>query len=355
MFIRMHEFNNYLLLLGLVLILALAACTPGVAESEDPTPEVETATPVIEVPQIEATQADPVSPPTALFVSLESRDAGFNPAIISQLENRLETLSAESGLELVVLDTISPEAITTEVQVVIGVGANHDLNGLAAGFPGVQFLAIGDPGASIADNLSVIGDPSNEIRQKAFIAGYATALISVDFKIAGLIPADVPDPELVGQSFVIGGRHYCGICQPLFPPYNAFPQWETMTAEPGQDGFRPAINRLENIGVDVVYVHGDLAAADLLDYLEELGINVVSNRHPDRIRNNWVGTVSIDLLPALEVVWSDLVAGNPGVQISGMIRVLDTENGLLSAGRLRFLEEVAEELQAGMISFENVP
>ena len=351
MFIRKHKLSLNLLLLGLVVILVLAACTPGVAETETPTPETEIEAPATEEPQIEATEEDPVGPPTALFVS----DSGFDLAIISRLENRLETLSAESGLELVVLDTISPEAIATEVQVVIGVGASHDLNALAAEFPGVQFLVIGDPGASVAGNLSIIGDSSRDINQKAFIAGYATALISVDYKIAGLIPADIPDPELLGRSFVIGGRYYCGICQPLFPPYNAFPQWETMTAEPGQDGFRPVINRLENIGVDVVYVHGDLATADLLDYLEEMGINVVSNRHPDRIRNNWVGTVSIDPLPALEVVWSDLVAGNPGVQIPGMIRVLDTENGLLSAGRLRFLEEVAEELQAGMISFENVP
>lgn len=355
MFIRKYKPNLNLLLLGLVVILALAACTPGVAEIEAPTPETEIEIPVTEEPQIEEPQADPVGPPTALFVSLESRDAGFAPSILSQLENSLESLSAESGMVLVVLDTISAEMITTEVEVVIGVGANHDLVGLAAGFPAVQFLAIGDPGASAAENLSVIGDLSNEIRQQAFIAGYATALISVDYKIAALIPADVPDPELLGQSFVIGGRYYCGICQPLFPPYNAFPQWETVTAQPGQDGFRPAINRLDNIGVDVVYVHGDLATADLLDYLEELGINVVSNRHPDRIRRNWVGTVSIDPLPALEEAWSGLVAGNPGVQIPGMIRVLDTENGLLSAGRLRFLEEVAEELQAGMISFETVP
>lgn len=339
------------LLFGLVLILALAACTPGVTETEEPVSEPEIEIPATETPDVQETPLAPVGPPTVLFVSGDD----FDRSIFSELESLLETLTADSELQLVVLEAITPEVITPEVQVVIGTGTNLDMNGLAVSFPDVKFLAIGDPDANVADNLSLIGDPANDMRQQAFMAGYLSALISFDYKIAALLPSDNPAQTLLGESFIVGGRFYCGICQPLYPPYNAFPQWHGLGSESAEEGFRPALNNFNNMGVDVVYVHSELATEDLLNYLNELGINVISNQPPDIVRNNWVGTVALDPVPALQELWPDLIAGNPGVRVPAVIRLQDIEMGLIPTGRLRFFDQVAAELQAGMISFEIVP
>jgi len=346
--------NNLILntlLLGLVLILALAACTPGVAETEEPTTEPEIEITATEEPIVQVTPTEPVGPPTVLLVT----DDQFDQSIFSQLESLLESLTADSGMELVVSEDVTPEMITPEAQVVIGTGANLDLNGLAANFPDVKFLAIGDPAANVADNLSLIGDPETDLRQKAFMAGYLSALISSDFKIAALMPADAPAQDVLGESFVGGGRYYCGICQPLYPPYNAFPQWHGLSSEDVEEGFRPTLNNLFNIGVDVAFIHGDLAKPELLAYMEELGIKVIGDRSPDVIRNNWVGTVTMDPVPVLQDLWPGLIAGNPGVRTSASIRLADTELGLISDARMRFFDQTAEELQSGMISFEIAP
>jgi hypothetical protein len=245
--------------------------------------------------------------------------------------------------------------VTPDVQVVIGVGANLDLNGFAASAPGVSFIAIGDANASVTDNLSVIGDLADEARQQAFMAGYLSALTANDSKVAAIISSDHPASDLLAESFVVGARFFCGICQPLYPPYNPFPQWELLPVQTTADGFRSLINTYSDMEVEVLYVHGDLASPDLFGMIQELGIKVVSDRTPDVLRDNWVGTITIDPTSALATLWPDVMAGMPGMQVPAAIRLTYRDPGLLSDGRYRLFEEMAADLQAGLVSFERVP
>lgn len=339
------------LMIGFGLILGLAACAaepPGV-EVPISEPEIETEMPaVIEPPEPSPT---PDLPPTVLLVA----DGEFSSFGYTQTLSLLESLTDDSELSLVVLEAITPELITPNVQVVIGVGSNLDLNGFAANSPGVSFVAIENPNAIVGNNLSVVGDPTSAIRQQAFLAGYLSAMISNDYKVAALISVDHETHELIAESYVVGARFYCGICQPLYPPYNAFPQWQGLAPESGEEGFRPVIDNFDNMGVEVVYVHSKLVSPDLLSYLEDLGMKVVSDQSPEFLRDNWVGTINLDPAPALELLWPDLLAGAPGVSIPAEIILTDSESGLVSEGRYRLLKEMADDLQAGLISFEIIP
>jgi hypothetical protein len=115
------------------------------------------------------------------------------------------------------------------------------------------------------------------------------------------------------------------------------------------------VNSLDNKGVEIVYVHGELVSPDLLGILEELGMKVLSDQPPDVVRGNWVGTLTIDPVPALEDLWPGLIAGGPGVSIPAAITLTDTEMGLVSEGRFRLFEEMAADLQAGLVSIGIVP
>lgn len=339
------------LVIGLMLIFGMAACAPDVSEVETPITEPEIETVVPEPTETQETPPAQDMTPSVLLVS----EGELASIVYSQILTRVETLTADSGMRLVVMEGINPEMITPNVQVVIGVGTNLNLNGLAVNSPGVTFLAIGDPTATVANNVSVIGDPGIEIRQKAFLAGYLSALISSDNKIAALIHADNPEQDLLGESFVVGGRFYCGICQPLYPPYNVFPQWEALSSQLGEGGYRPVVNSLDNKDVEIVYVHGELVTPDLLIYLEELGMKVVSDQPPDIVRANWVATLTMDPVPALENLWLELISGQPGVNMPAAIILTDAEMGLVSEGRYRLFEAMAAELQAGLVSYEIVP
>lgn len=338
-------------MIGFVLIFGLVACTPEAPVVDDPVsePEIETEVPVII--ETQAASPTPDLPPTVLMVS----GVGVDPSLRSKTQLMVESLATDSGMNLVVLEEIRPELITPEVQVVIGLGPNLDLNGIAANTPAVSFVAIGDPNATVADNLSVIGDPLVEMRQQAFMAGYLSALISQDNKIAAIFASDDPASDLLVESYVVGARFLCGICQPLFPPYNPFPQWETLPTASTDDAFRPVINNFYNIGVEVIYVHGALATPELLAYIQDYGIKVISDRTPETLINNWIGTVTSDPTSALDALWAGLISGAPGVPSPAAIILTDAELGLVSEGRYRLFEDMVADLQAGLVSVEITP
>jgi hypothetical protein len=338
-------------IIGLIILIGLAGCAPGTPEVELPIIETEVETVVSSA--TEAQETPPVVETTSKALLVPGD--GVDPFVFDEIQILLETLTSESGLSLEVLSGGNPEMVTPDVQVVIGVGSNLELNGFAASAPGVSFVAIGDPTATVTENLSLIGNSPDDARQQAFMAGYVSALTASDSKVAAIISSDHPASDLLAESFVVGARFFCGICQPLFPPYNPFPQWELMAVETTADGFRPLINTYNDMDIEVLYVHGDLASPDLFAIIQDLGIKVVSDRTPDVLRDNWVATISIDPAPALATLWPDVVAGMPGMQVPAAIRLSYRDPGLLSDGRYRLFEEMAADLQAGLVSFERVP
>ena len=341
----------YVWLVGILVLIGLTACSPGTPTVEAPTsePVVETAVPA--VTEAPTTPPTPDTPPTVLWVP----GADVDPLLLSQTQSLLESLAAESSMTLVPLDGLTAEVITPEVQVVVGVGQNMDLNTFAANAPDVSFVAIGDPSAVAADNLSVIGDPIIEARQQAFMAGYLSAVISTDNKVAALIPVEHAIKDLLAESYFAGVRFFCGLCQPLYPPYNPFPQWESLPTSPQDDQFQPTVDQFSSIGVEIMYVHGDLISPELLVYLDELGMKVISDRAPDIQRSNWVGTITADPRPALASIWPGLLLAEPGTRMPSAIVLTDREMGLVSEGRYRLFEAMVAELQAGLVSFEIMP
>lgn len=335
----------------LCIVLFLAACAPETPVIETPTDEPEIATDVPAMPEPTDTPFVAVASPTVLLVSSSDAD----PFARSQIQRTLESLAADSSLSLVVLEELSPETITPEVQVVVGVGANLDLTAFAQNSPEVTFVGVDNPNVTVLENLSVIGATADELRQKAFMAGYLSALISDDYKIAALIASDSGSSDLVAESYVVGGRFLCGICKPLYPPYNPFPQWEVLSSEFADAGFEPTIDYFNNIAVEVLYVQGELASPELLAYLAALDMKVISDQTPDVVPNNWVGTIITDPAPALETLWPNILAGTAGLQISAAITLRDSENDLISEGRYRLFEEMVTDLQAGLVSIDIAP
>lgn len=338
-------------MIGLVLLFGLSACSPD-APVVDLTPtEPAVATEIPPVAEVSTTAPTPVAQPSVLLVT----EGDVDPFVISQIQNVLASLADDSSMNLMNMDGLTAEAISPGVQVVVGVGQNLDLNTFAANAPDVNFVAIGDPNAVVAGNLSVIGDPVNDARQKAFMAGYLSALISSDSKIAALIPEENPASDLLAESYVVGARFFCGLCQPLYPPYNPFPQWATLPSEGTEDRYQLVVDNYHNMGVEVMFVHGELISPELLAYLGELDMKVVSDRSADFQWSNWVGTITTDPAPALEAIWPDLLMSAPGKQIPSAIVLSEIEMGWVSEGRYRLFEAMVADLQAGLVSFEITP
>jgi hypothetical protein len=343
-----HHRKKYLVISILAnLVLLLAACKPEVTVAPTQTIVATTSTEVV------VTEAPTPTTEVPSVILVISPDSDLVAAI--QTKSILEILTAESSLTLNVLDSLTADQLTEYVRIVVGVGDGIDLAGLAASAPAIQFVAIDQLDAIPSSNLSVIGDPVLDQERKSFMAGYLTALVSSDYKVGGIVPSDSPLTTETVNAYVIGTRFFCGLCNPKYPPYNAFPQWETIPVDSGQDAFQSVVDGMANLGVEVVYVHADLVSPDRLSYLSEIGMEVVGGASPDMERANWVGTIALDPSLVLERFWPGLITGAGGQQAPNDVVLVDLEAGLVSEGRERYFDEMAAELADNLVLPETVP
>jgi len=335
----------------ILLVLGLAACGPAVPTD---LPSITEA-----IPALPETAVSPVNPsPTAvpmLPTVLLVMGAQVDPGAAARIEAAVQTLAVENQHIFQVVQELTEDQITPNVAIVVGVGQGLDVAGTADRYPETVFIAIDQAGVAPADNLNVIGDLVIDQERQAFMAGYLAALISEDYKVAELVPPESEGGMMVQDSFVVGAEFFCGSCRPLYPPYLDFPQIFSLSPEDAVENFQPTVDTLLSNGVEVVYVPGALATPELLTYLDSVNLNVIGDSSPDIVRNNWVGTIKADPVPALRDKWSDWLAGSGGMQIPGSITILDLDAGLISEGRLRMFNEMAADLQAELVLPSSVP
>lgn len=324
----------------------MVACAPEPSEqTEQPTqtlaisPELHEITP----------SPSPTSTPSITKAILVTSDEA-DPIAIAQSQDQIASLAKDAGLAFEIVENLTAEMLTPNVQIVVGVGSGANLVDLAARNPGIVFLFLDQMEVLLSDNISQIGDPIQDKQHQAFMAGYLAALISSDYKIAALVPSDHDERDLILDSFVTGARFFCGNCQPKYPPYNSFPQWETIPSEDANQGFEGTVDALISQGVEVLYVSDDLASATLLAYLTEAGIKVVGDNQPEEMFSNWAGTVYVDYGGALVALWPQLLDGVGGVRLAAPITLRDRNPNLVSEGRFRLFEEIAADLEAGLIA-----
>ncbi len=346
---RKSLLNRYLsIYIVLLLFVGLSACRPdgaSVTPTQDPA--------AIETQTENPAATDAPTPTTAAPAVILAISPVADPSVSDQVQSTLEALAADSGLQVQVYDSLVPELIHTGVRIVVGVG--QDLSGFAGGNPAVQFVEVDRPGSVPGANLSVIGDDVLDEQRRAFMAGYLAALVSTDYKVAGLIASDLPTTTDEVNAYVIGARFFCGLCNPKYPPYNSFPQWDTLPAGSAAGAYQSTADSFIGLGVEVVYISETLASPELTGYFSDLGLKIVSGKGPDISRDNWAATVILDPAPALIVMWPELLAGTGGHVSPMSVGLADTDAGLISEGRQRLFDEMLVELEAGYALPEFTP
>lgn len=338
------------LMLGITLVFGASACEPSILTETGVPEETKTVTPPETATEVVPLPTSTPSPSTVILLSSLEADQ----FALSQVQSTLETLTSEAGFKLVFQEWTSFEMMTN-VPMVVSVGEDIDINSLALNYPDVSFVAVDNSNAAPSVNVSVIGDPLADPRNRAFMAGYLAALISDDYKVAALVPSETSTTDAVLESFVIGVRFFCGICQPKYPPYQSFPQWQAVSAENLAEQYQPIFDGFTNSGVDVLYIQGDLSTTSILTASTDYGINVVSDKRPEITVNNYAGTVLSDPAPVLTDLWQEILNGREGIQIPASITLADVNSALVSEGRYKAFMEMAANLKDGLISAEAVP
>jgi hypothetical protein len=144
---------------------------------------------------------------------------------------------------------------------------------------------------------------------------------------------------------------YCGLCRPQFPPIYLYPVHVEIPADATSDQFAAYAVPFQSYMASVIYVYPGVARTDFLYTLAGNGDYIISQTLPAQdLKPNWVASLKPDLLPALQKIFPDLLAGKGGQNVASPLALTDVNPDLLSEGKQRLVQQVLDGLQAGTIS-----
>lgn len=334
----------YRLIVLLILIsLFLSACIPqpGAAQPETPAPEV---------PQIVAT---PQPTPTATPEPVIDRLVLVMEQPQAQVEQLLGSLAQQNEMELEVLTELSAPDIQPHWRVIVLLPAPGNIGELTAAAPGVQFVTSSDGELPESANLSVIQVKPEHV---AFAAGYIGAVITPDWRLAGLLPADTELGERLADAFRNGVHFYCGLCRSLYPPFVRWPLVSMLPAGSDDAAWQTAVAELKPSVVHGMYLDGRIGSPELVAWLAANNIILFGGETPPAENlPDWAVTIRPDLTGALAELMPDVIAGNGGQVVNARLMLADINPDILSPGRQRLVEIMLDTLSAGYIEPFTVP
>jgi hypothetical protein len=331
-----------LVFLFFTLILLTSCAFPGGAT---PSPEGSTSTPVST-----ATPTLPSKPLTILVLP-----ADMPRAESDQYQTLVYDLAQANGMRFQVRNVLTPDDLVFEgaaLKVVIVLPPDPGLAALTAAAPGVQFLAVGIPGLAAAPNLSSIGAAGIPVDQQAFLAGYIAGMVAPEWKVGILYQKDTIGGEAARDAFTNGFYFYCGTCRnPYFTgPVGIYPILVGIPTDAPKSDYNGHADLLIHNLVKVAYVCPEVATPDLLSYMAQKGVLLISQNLPgEDLRSNWIASIQPDLISALQRIFPDLIAGRGGQVASTPLFLADVNPDLLSEAKMRLVQDVLDGLQNGTI------
>jgi hypothetical protein len=237
-----------------------------------------------------------------------------------------------------------------DVRLVVALTPDPGVASLAAAHPGTQFLALGAPGLEPMENLSVSGAQGERPDRQGFLAGYLAAVITPDWRVGVISRSDTPSGLAAQGGFVNGSIFYCGLCRPAYPPFFQYPVVAGVVGGAGPADQQAAADALISNAVQTAYVAPGAGDESLLGYLAEAGLAIIGSAPPPpQIQSRWVATIQVDWAAAVRAAWPQLVSGDGGLVLEGVLQFTNRNEDLFSPGRQIYVERMLEDLLDGYI------
>ncbi len=291
----------------------------------------------------------PTAPPGRVLLVL-TQD-GSDP-IAQRLENEIERLAAASDLVFSVRPPTEIDDLPSNLTaVVVYRGSGELFERLStAGVDPARIMAIAPEAPIGAEGITVIGPEGLRADRAAFLAGYAAALLTDNYRVAVLSAEDVSPPGSA-TAFVNGARYYCGLCRAAHPPFADYPASVRLPGPPDETDVASARDQLGELGVDTVYLAPGLETGPLPAGLTAAGIQLLASTRPVDIPDEaWIAAIRPAPELALESLWGNLSQGISSGTVPMPLAVAERNAARLSDARYRLIEEVLGDLVAGYIS-----
>jgi hypothetical protein len=326
---------------AILIVVLLSACGGKATEVVAGPTVVPTHTPLPP-----ATMIPTLSTPLALLVVPVDMDKTSSDLY----QKTVYDLAQASGFRFQVRNALTPTDLADPtLKVVIVLPPDPGLVSLVPTAPGVQFLAVNIPDLTAGGNLSVLAGDS-QVELPAFLAGYVAAMLSDEYHIGMVIPQGDTNAQRAFLAFKNGMTYYCGLCRTFYISPFGYPQYIEVPADEDPSRYGGYANVLINDRkVYALYIYPSLANADLLSYIGTQGIMQIGTSMPAPRPGGWVMTIRPDTVKAIQSAWPGLIAGQGGVNVQSPLGLADVDPDLLSAGKLRLVQETLDALLAGRI------
>jgi hypothetical protein len=289
-------------------------------------------------------------PPLVVLLAPPSSD----PVISENLQNKLTDLAAQAGLRFQVVQSMAVTDFSSQaIKLAFVLPPDPGIGEIATTAPQTQFVAIGITGVQPGVNISVIGSTSSHPDQAGFLAGVIGAVITDDFRVGVIYPAEMAVGKAARRGFSKGVSYYCGLCQPVHPPYppSNYPLFYELPASAGQADWEAAVAYFNEWQAKTVYITPDLTDEGLSEYLANAGFMIISQADPgDDYKDRWIVSIGGgDLVQTVETHWTDFLSGKGGLSIELPLGLSYVNEAIISPGKLQFLNNVLTDLQTDFI------
>lgn len=275
---------------------------------------------------------------------------GSNLETAGQLESELSKVAGEGGYIFEkVSDPIQP-FLQGDVRLVVALAPVDGLNNLALNYPGIQFLGVGITDALPSNNLSIVRSALGRPDQQGFIAGYLATVLTNDWRVGVISRGDSPEGKAARNAFSKGVVFFCGLCRPVYPPFYEYPLYYDLPAGASEGEQQAAADFMISQEVKTVYIYPGSGSEFLFEYLAQNGVNIIGGTPPpDAVKNNWIASVQVDLSAAVKEIWTRILNGESGIEVTAPINISHRNEILFSPGRQQHVEKVLINLLDGYI------
>lgn len=338
-----------LMLILIAISLLVAACNPqqpDVTLTPAETQPIATEETVITaLPEV--TTELPISLISSELVFWSGAGSAHNQAV----SGRLSALAAERGWTFEQHDIISVEQVTPTVRVIVSTANAAEIEASAAQLPAVQFLAVDVAGLNPNGNIHLVSSAGGTLEQRAFLAGYALALTTDDYRVGVISLANDDAGNRTRDSFLTGARFFCGICRARYMPVGYYPFTAEVTDPSISGDWQAAADALLASAVRSIYVQPEISSAELISYLSANNVTIVGVEGQPGLEaaTRLLGVFGSDLYVSVEVAAGRLLDGEILTGSTGSLELTGIDQEIMPEGRQILFERIREELLSGMI------
>lgn len=301
---------------------------------------------------IAATQDLEVALPTEIAIPLIQSPIIFwnpsqlNPDLTAEIQQILNTFEENYSVEWVEYNQLNISQVVSANTRVIFTFENHDqLNLVRVSNPDTLLVYLDT--TTLYDGLSTsVGYLGDAVSLTSFVTGYIAALDSAEWRVGGIAVQSDQDSL---DGFINGVKYFCGLCSPLYPPYENYPIFNIVADGTDNIAIKGLISNFLSVGIKTIYLSPRIVNEENINFAIENGGIIVTNVMSEDYSPTLLAYSSINWERIIEEILIEHLQNRTLKNYYSPLSFSYFPSDNNGEGKLNFINEIVESLSLGEI------